>query len=79
MKKIVCHDRGLNPGHPRDRETLYHVTIKADLYRKAVQEYHIPIPGDTLMYKVVHFASNLRLNRFCLVRKSAYLIKKINK
>ena len=50
MKKILCHDWGLNPGRPRDRRTLYHVAIKADLYHKAVQEYHIPIPGVTLMY-----------------------------
>ena len=26
--------------------TLYHVAIKAGLYRKAVQVYYIPIPGD---------------------------------
>ena len=57
MKKNLCHDQGLNPGSPRDRRTLYHITIKANLYRKAVQEYHIPIPGDTIMYKVVHFAT----------------------
>ena len=28
--------------------TLYRVAIKAGLYRKAVQVYHIPIPGDIL-------------------------------
>ena len=28
--------------------TLYHVAIKAGLYRKAVKVYHIPIPGDIL-------------------------------
>ena len=48
----LCHDRGLNPGRARDRRTLYHVAIKVGLYRKLVQQYHIPIPGDTLMYKI---------------------------
>ena len=38
-----CRSRGSNPGHPRDRPTLYNVAIKAGLYRKAVQVYHIPI------------------------------------
>ena len=41
-------DRGSNPGHLHDRPTLYHVPIKAGLYCKAVQVYHIPIPGDIL-------------------------------
>ena len=66
----------------------YHVAIEAGVNRKAVQGNDIPIPGDTLMCKiswkkklfdVVHFASNLHLNRFCLVRDFAYLIKKIHK
>ena len=38
-----CRDRGSNLGHLRDRRTLYRVAIKAGLYRKAVQVYHIPI------------------------------------
>ena len=40
---------GIEPG-PLDSKsyTLYHVAIKAGLYRKAVQVYHIPIPGDIL-------------------------------
>ena len=41
-----CCSRGSNPGRLRDRQTLYCVAIKAGLYRKAVQVYHIPIPGD---------------------------------
>ena len=38
-----CYDRESNPGRLRDRPTLYHVALKAGLYRKAVQVYHIPI------------------------------------
>ena len=41
----IFPDRGSNPGRLRDRLTLYRVAIKAGLYRKAVQVYHIPIPG----------------------------------
>ena len=66
----------IEPGRRHDRRTLYQVTIKAGLDRKAVQVYHIPIPGDTLICKiswkkifyVVHFALDLHLNRFCLVK-----------
>ena len=39
----LCRSRVSNPGRPRDRPTLYHVAIKAGLYCKAVQVYHIPI------------------------------------
>ena len=39
----IFSDRESNPGRLRDRPTLYHVAIKAGLYRKAVQVYHIPI------------------------------------
>ena len=46
MEIIFFPDRGSNPDRLRDRPTLYHVAIKAGLYRKAVQVYHIPIPGD---------------------------------
>ena len=38
-----CRDRGSNPGRLRDRRTRYRVAIKAGLYCKAVQVYHIPI------------------------------------
>ena len=38
-----CRSWESNPGRLRDRPTLYHVAIKAGLYRKAVQVYHIPI------------------------------------
>ena len=31
------------------------------------------------LFDVVHFASDLRLNRFCLVRDFAYLMKKKKK
>ena len=31
------------------------------------------------MFDVVHFAADLRLNRFCLVRDFAYLMKKVLK
>ena len=37
VKKFLCRDRGSSPGHLRDRPTLYHVTIKAGLYHKAVE------------------------------------------
>ena len=47
VEKTLFRDRGSNPSRLRDRPTLYHVAIKAGLYRKAVQVYHIPIPGDT--------------------------------
>ena len=47
MEITFFPDRGSNPGRLRDRLTLYRVAIKAGLYRKAVQVYHIPIPGDT--------------------------------
>ena len=39
---------GSNPVRWTQSPTLYHVAIKAGLYRKAVQVYHIPIPGDIL-------------------------------
>ena len=45
MEIIFFPDRGSNPGRLRDRPTLYRVAIKAGLYRKAVQMYHIPIPA----------------------------------
>ena len=75
MKNNLHHDRELNPGRPRDRQTIYHVAIKIGLYLKAVQVYQISIPGKKL-FDVVHFASDLHLNRFCLVRDFAYLMKK---
>ena len=90
MTKFVTGEKkyamtgGLNLGRLRDRRTFYHVAIKAGLFHKAVQVYHTPTPGDTLMCKmswkkmfdVMHFASDLHLNRFCLVRVFAYLMKK---
>ena len=48
MKKTLFCYRMSNPGCQFDRSTLDWVTIKALLYRKAVQVYHIPIPGDIL-------------------------------
>ena len=41
----------MNLGRSRDRWTFQHIAIKDSLYRKAVQEHHILISGDTLMYK----------------------------
>ena len=38
-----CRSRVSNPGRLRDRSALYRVAIKAGLYRKAVQVYHITI------------------------------------
>ena len=54
MEIAFFPDRGSNPGRLRDRPTLYRVAIKAGLYRKAVQVYHIPIPGD--MYNTSYMA-----------------------
>ena len=39
-------DRELNPVCWTQSPPLYRVVIKAVLYRKAVQVYHIPIPDD---------------------------------
>ena len=44
----LCRSRGSNPVRWTQSPTLYHVTIKAGLYRKAVQVCYIPIPGDIL-------------------------------
>ena len=52
MEITFFPDRGSNPGRLRDRLTLYRVAIKAGLYRKAVQVYHIPIPGDILPLQI---------------------------
>ena len=42
-------DRGSNlPGRWTQSPILYRFAIKASLYRKAVQVYHIPIPDDIL-------------------------------
>ena len=48
MEIAFFPDRGSNPVRWTQSPTLYHVAIKAGLYRKAVQVYHIPIPGDIL-------------------------------
>ena len=44
----IFPNRGSKPVRWTQSPTLYHVAIKAGLYRKAVQVYHIPIPGDIL-------------------------------
>ena len=46
MEITFFPNRGSNPVRWTQSPTLYHVAIKAGLYRKAVQVYHIPIPGD---------------------------------
>ena len=48
MEITFFPDRGSNPVRWTQSPTLYHVAIKPSLYRKAVQEYHIPISGDIL-------------------------------
>ena len=45
-KYFTCPSRESNPGHWINRQTLYHVAVKAGFYRKAVEVYHIPIPCD---------------------------------
>ena len=47
----IFPNRGANPGRLRDRPTLYHVAVKAGLYRKVVQVYHTPIPGDMYVHR----------------------------
>ena len=51
MEITFFPDRGSNPVRWTQSPTLYHVAIKAGLYRKAVQVYHIPIPGDICQRK----------------------------
>ena len=46
MEITFFPDRGSNLVRWTQSPTLYHVAIKAGLYRKAVQVYHIPIPSD---------------------------------
>ena len=47
---IFFPDRGSNPVRWTQSPTLYHVAIKAGLYRKAVQVSYIPIPGDMYIW-----------------------------
>ena len=47
MEITFFPDRGSNPVRWTQSPTLYHIAIKAGLYRKTVQVYLIPIPGDT--------------------------------
>ena len=42
----ACPSRESNPGRWINRQTLYHVAVKAGFYCKAVEVYHIPIPCD---------------------------------
>ena len=48
MEITFFPDQGSNPVRWTQSPTLYHVAIKAGLYRKAVQVCYIPIPGDIL-------------------------------
>ena len=69
MEITFFPDRGSNPGRLRDRLTLYRVAIKAGLYRKAVQVYHIPIPGDIYIVwiyriKLSHLINDI-MRRLC--------------
>ena len=48
MEITFFPDWGSNPVHWTQSPILYRVAIKAGLYRKAVEVYHIPIPGDIL-------------------------------
>ena len=57
MEITFFPDRGSNPVRWTQSPTLYHVAIKAGLYRKAVQVYHIPIPGDK------HFSCSTQLSK----------------
>ena len=48
MEITFFPNRGSNPVRWTQSPTLYHVAIKAGLYRKAIQVYHIPIANDIL-------------------------------
>ena len=48
----IFPDRGSNPVRRTQSPTLYHVAIKAGLYRKAVQVSYILIPGDILPLQI---------------------------
>ena len=52
-KYFTCPSRESNPGRWIKRQTLYHVAVKADFYRKAVEVYYIiPRPCDKSEQKV---------------------------
>ena len=53
MEITFSPDQGSNPVRWIQSPTLYHIAIKAGLYRKTVQVYHIPIPGDTKLRQVL--------------------------
>ena len=68
-----------NPVLLGDRRTLYHVAIKAGLYRKAVQvydipNYHIPCDTNTDLCKISAWASTL-LVAFNPSKTGSYLNK----
>ena len=50
MEVTFIPNRGSNPVRWTQSLTLYHVAIKAGLYRKAVQVCYIPITGDIYIY-----------------------------
>ena len=52
MEITFFPNRGSNPVRWTQSPTLYHVAIKAGLYRKAVQVSYIPIPGDILPLQI---------------------------
>ena len=52
MEITFFPDRGSNPVCWTQSPTPYHVAIKADLYRKAVQVCYIPIPSDILPLQI---------------------------
>ena len=52
MEIIFLPDRGSNPVRWTQSPILYHVTIKASLYCKALQVCYIPIPGDILPLQI---------------------------
>ena len=49
--------RGLKPVRWIKSPALYHIAIKASLYRKAVKASHIPIPYDK--YMIVYYVMKL--------------------
>ena len=52
MEITFFPDRGLNPVCWTQCPTLYLLAIKASLYRKALQVYHILTPNDSKIVKV---------------------------
>ena len=84
MEITFFPNRGSNPVRWTQSPTLYCVAIKADLYRKAVQVYHISIPGDIYVvgtHVVVHGETLLMSTHkvFFVQKKEKYQYNSVEK